>query len=407
MQVRPPRKHRSRVALAAWVLAAALALAGSVTGCSVDLTPPSWRGAAALPSAPTSSTVELPAPRTAGSAGTRRKATTVPLETVVPATHTSSALRARLRNAAPSGFKVVSKRITTDTVSVTQSFRFEGKRRTVSFTAPRRDLRWSDGRVLEVSVTPGESHAAELLRFWRSVTLEPHQTTLYDSLASSLRKIRSSAKLGPNEYAELITAYVQQMPYDTAQAESGADNRYPVVTAVKGTGVCGDKSMLLAGLLAHEGYRVALLEFEPEAHMAVGVKVAGPGFKSSGYTFVETTGPGLVGEIGIAYGPGGTIRLRSRPMVIPISTAGTWYTADGQVTWILGRVNAFERVYDESAARVQSDRATLDRYDAAAVTRFNDMVDRVNRAANTINMVHNHTDDREALAAYLQARGEP
>ena len=39
--------------------------------------------------------------------------------------------------------------------------------------------------------------------------------------------------------------------------------------------MCGDKSVLLAALLAHEGYAVCAAGLRPEKHMAVGV--LGPG----------------------------------------------------------------------------------------------------------------------------------
>ena len=383
-------------------------LAVALSGCGIDLREPvqRWSGIGTTTAHPIASTVTS-GPPTAAETTTGARATTESAVAVVPATHTAAALRARIRDAGKAGFTTGPRRTEGLKVSIDESFRFQGKRYTVRFTVPRADLDWSEGRNLEIEVYPRESRAGQLKRFWTTVTLDPHQTALYDSLSESFRSIRRGARLGSDEYVELITAYIQQMPYDTAEAESQASNRYPVVTAFRGTGVCGDKSILLAGLLAHEGYRVSLLEFESETHMSVGIGTSGAGYRDTHLAFVETTGPGLVGEVGKAYGTDGTIVLRSTPLVVPIATEGTDYRAGDQVTAILDRRRDYERTYASLRARIDAAGKTLDHYDRAAVNRYNTMIRRFNRAATTINTIIDHLDDREALNAYLKSRGAP
>ena len=392
----------------ALAFAGAALLVAVLSGRGIDLRPPAEKSGAAPASATSTSApvvTSAPDPSSPAKAATR-PATAAPV-VIAPATHSSAALRARLRDAAKGGF-IVGPRVTDgDRVSMAQSFRFQGKRRMVRFSVPKADLNWAEGRSLMIEVYPGESRTSQLDRFWTGVTLDPHQTALYDSLAEAFRSIRRSARLAPDEYAELMAAYVQQMPYDTKEAESGASNRYPVSTAMRGTGVCGDKSILLAGLLAHEGYRVSLLEFEPESHMSVGLGTRGAGYRGTHLAFVETTGPGLVGEVGKAYGPTGTVVLRSMPLVIPIATSGTDYRSGYEVGYVLDRQRAYERTYASLRGRIDAARPTLDRYDAGAINRFNDMILRLNRAASTINAVSDHADDREALHAYLKVRGAP
>ena len=394
------RRHIVRAAIAS---AAVLLLAAVVAGCTADLRAPVTVFSYQIPGTGIATDTPRPASRTTAAP----KATPVPLEPVVPGTHSGSALRARLSDASSARFRVVSRTITTQTATVTQSFRFQGRKQTITFKVPRADLRWSDGRELRIRVSDTESHEDRISQFWRSVVSEPHQTSTYEALSKSFRSIRAAQQLDDNEYAELMTAWVQQMPYDDAEAKSGASNRYPVVTAVKGTGVCGDKSVLLAGLLAHEGYKVALFEFEGESHMSVGLGTTTKGYRETGYAFLETTGPGLIGEVGAAYGPDGSITLRSRPILVTISTTGTRYSAGKDVTWIVGRRRAYEKVYASLAGTIEEARSNLDRYDGSAVARFNEKVGRVNRAASTINTVQDHPDDREALKAYLEMRGEP
>jgi hypothetical protein len=337
-------------------------------------------------------------------AATKRPAVSAPIK---PATHTAASLRARLREATRGGFVVGPRRTAGATVSIDESFRFQGKRRTVRFSVPVSDLAASEGRRLMITVFPDESRDSQLRRFWTAVTNEPHQAALYDSLAGSLRAIRRSARLSADEYVELMAAYVQQMPYDAREAAAGESNRYPVVTAFGGTGVCGDRSILLAGLLAHEGYRVSLLEFEPESHMSVGIGTRGPGYRGTHLAFVETTGRGLVGEVGKSYGSGGAFTLRSKPLVIPIAKSGTDYRAGDQVSYILARERAYESAYKSLGERIDAARPRLNPYDASAIRRFNAMVSRLNRAAATINTVADHADDREALYVYAKGRGAP
>ena len=76
--------------------------------------------------------------------------------------------------------------------------------------------------------------------------------------------------LDDDEYLELMAVAVQSLPYDTDGTLTAP--KFPIETYVDGRGDCDDKSLLLAALLAREGYSVALFYFKPEAHMALGVK---------------------------------------------------------------------------------------------------------------------------------------
>ena len=90
-----------------------------------------------------------------------------------------------------------------------------------------------------------------------------------------------------DEYLELMAVAVQSLPYETDGTLTAP--KFPIETYVDGKGDCDDKSLLLAGLLAREGYTVALFYFKPEAHMAVGVKGYGCAYQDTGYGYVATT----------------------------------------------------------------------------------------------------------------------
>lgn len=121
---------------------------------------------------------------------------------------------------------------------------------------------------------------------------DPNQEELYNSLTTEFRKVKADMGLTDDEYLELMAAYVQSFRYETI-AENPA--KFPVETVVDASGDCDDKSLLLVGLLSHEGYRVALFSFEPEAHMAVGVGSDDYQYKNTNYTFLETTNFSFVG----------------------------------------------------------------------------------------------------------------
>lgn len=314
--------------------------------------------------------------------------------------HSYETLAARLGDAASPGFRVISKRTVDGLLTVAQTFRFQGSRERATFTVSAADLAWSRGRVMEGVLVPGEDRRDFSGRLWREAIVDSHQQDLYDSLASSLRAIRDRRQLGSDEYAELIAAYVQEMPYDFVAAASRSDTKYPVATAVDGIGVCADKSLLLAGLLRHEGYSVALLDFAPESHMAVGIKVSDGGYKGTGYAFVECTSPSLMGAVGDSYGPSGRVKLVSQPHVTVIFGTGAGVTAAAeQTSYIVARERLFETGYDRYKSRLEGL--------SGDVVRYNAVVSKLNHCADVINLVTAHQDDREALYAWIAAQTGP
>jgi hypothetical protein len=112
------------------------------------------------------------------------------------------------------------------------------------------------------------------------------------SLVSELRRVRAESRLDDDAYLELIACAVQYIRYGTPQWRIGL----PAEVIATDRGVCSDKSVLLAALLAHEGYDTCVWVFGREHHVAVGVRGLGPGFRGSGYAFVETTRRSYVGD---------------------------------------------------------------------------------------------------------------
>jgi len=202
-------------------------------------------------------------------------------------------------------------------------------------TAEQTDRQWSDA-------------------YFECFTGDPAQQPAIDDVVAQLRAIKRRAGMGGDTYLELIAKYVQSIPYDDAQVASGTlRQRFPVETLVEGTGLCGDKSVLLAVLLAHEGYSAALLEFPAESHMAVGVKGRGHTYRSSGWLFLETTAPTYVTDVPETYAGG--MKLTSKPRVHRVGSGTREYGSASDISRIVrardGAEKAASRLYASAKAR--------------------------------------------------------
>jgi hypothetical protein len=250
---------------------------------------------------------------------------------------------------------------------------------------------------------------------------DPAQEPFYADLLSGFRTIRDREALDDDRYLELLATAVQQLPYTTAP---GTAAKYPIETWGDRSGDCDDKSLLLAGLLAREGYRVALLVFLAEAHMAVGIGCPpGYGYNGTGYAYIEVTNTSFVGAVPDEIGTG--VRLVSSPLVVPVGNGTREYGA-------LAETAAIEAVRKESGARVdllgpeiEGRKAALEeterrlnllsssgdhprfdseylryRADAAACDR---LVDEHNRLVQLLNYISSHEHDRIGTAAYVSA----
>ncbi len=176
--------------------------------------------------------------------------------------------------------------------------------------------------------------AAETIRFsgdeqqyYLQILDDPVQRPDLAALADRIRSITDD----PEDQARIAVSAVQQIPYDTAKAElesTGQRDRYPLEVLHDGQGLCGEKSVLLASLLRDLGFGVALFEFKPEQHMAVGIACpAGYDYAGTGYAFIESTEPSIITDSDGTYA--GIGRLSSTPVVIPIAS-GSAFTGIGE-----------------------------------------------------------------------------
>lgn len=139
-----------------------------------------------------------------------------------------------------------------------------------------------------LAVFPYISHDDNFNLSYTAMIEDPNQNEMYSDLLNEFRKYRALNHLDDDEYLEFITRFVQSIPYNETNA-----HKYPIEVVFDNSGVCDDKSKLLAGLLEREGYDVALFIVQPKGvdyqHMFVGVKSNGLHYNGTNYTMIDTT----------------------------------------------------------------------------------------------------------------------
>lgn len=130
-------------------------------------------------------------------------------------------------------------------------------------------------------------------------------------LTSKIAALGKENGLSADQTLDLGTCFMQGIPYDDAKAslilgtnfsEQPMDKvipRYPYETLYDNAGICTDKTYLGAAVLHELGYETAILTFDAQKHMSLGVAVpSGYGSLGTSYGIMELTGNGfLVGDM--------------------------------------------------------------------------------------------------------------
>ncbi|MDD4255841.1 MAG: hypothetical protein PHP59_10770 [Methanofollis sp.] len=179
-----------------------------------------------------------------------------------------------------------------------------------------------------------------MTEYYRAFIDDSHQETLYGKLLHAFSDLRDKKDLDSDRYVELVTAFVQAIPYE--HHPNGTPPKFPVETIAEGTGDCDDKSLLLAALLSRAGYDVALLDFVNDSHMAVGIAGDHTTFGSTDYIYIETTEIGFVGSVPEVLANGA--RLSEEPLVIGIGNGTASYTSGDETAYIKMREREAEEI---------------------------------------------------------------
>lgn len=169
-------------------------------------------------------------------------------------------------------------------------------------------------------------------QYYSAIANDPAQDEMYAELLAFFERYAKEHNLTSDEYVELLTTYVQNIPYITV----GAAVNFPIETVIENKGDCDDKSILLSGLLAKSGYAAGVVVFSEENHMTAAIKEAETGQVISSYILIETTRYAYIGE------NAAVIRSRTRnrtqvreDSVILVGGGTAAYTVSWQVDAIL------------------------------------------------------------------------
>lgn len=213
----------------------------------------------------------------------------------------------------------------------------------------------------KVSIPLGKSRNDAFGDYYNRLAFDPLMDKAISEVCAQFRIVRDEEQLSNAAYAELITKFVQSIEYDTVRGESvgtssnhEGDPRMPAQVLVDGKGDCDEKVLLLGALLAHEGYSVAALSFEPEQHMSLGILSDGPGYEGLGYEFIETTGPAYISEVPREFVNG--VVLSSVPKVFPLGKGKKTYPfrAVQDVAYIVGARDSALQAAEAKRAEIES-----------------------------------------------------
>ena len=178
--------------------------------------------------------------------------------------------------------------------------------------------------------------------YWLQFVDESIQDRYLKDLAQSIR----AAEEKPDDQVRAAISMVQQIPYIDYPFDTLA--KYPYHVLYHQNGDCDEKSLLLAYLLRELGYGVAVLRFEQEQHMVVGIRApARYCYGKTGYAFIETTVPAIPTDAGGDYAGAG--RLRSAPEVFVVadgdSFEGIWREHTDAAEW--NRIRGMDSALDQ------------------------------------------------------------
>ncbi|WP_298668556.1 hypothetical protein [uncultured Methanofollis sp.] len=263
---------------------------------------------------------------------------------------------------------------------------------------------------------------ASMTAYYRRYIEDPAMKVFFDDLTRPFRYIRAADGLNDGEYLELLITFVQQIPYDP---DAPSNPRYPVEVIGNMKGDCDEKSLLLLGMLAHEGYDTALLLFPGEHHAAAGIGISvngNPSFRvftspdGGKYFYIESTGPTYIGRYTEPFGS-------AKAFVVPLSNGTKRFDRVNYVTRITGVYQKIDDRLPYMSARMEEWRGEIDdlkeslmhgtyetreawdrdhRKYTALIRQHNDYVQKFNRYIEVRAYIADHSYDMAGVYRYIQ-----
>lgn len=143
---------------------------------------------------------------------------------------------------------------------------------------------------------------------------DEYQKQFLDPLVEQIKSITPNT----DDQARIAISLVQNIDYDTVAFTSGnIKGKYPYEVLYTGSGVCSEKSKLLAYLLRGLGYEVVIFRFDVENHDAIGIKcLTKYSYRNTGYCFVESTGTKIITDSSGDYVGSG--KLTTMPNILKV-----------------------------------------------------------------------------------------
>jgi len=288
------------------------------------------------------------------------------------------------------------------TMSIVREWQFEDTR--VRITVPVDRAVYAGSRTAEKrAIFLGDAKDTDWVPgYYRAFVAESHQEAFYSAMLQALHSLRKQKGLDDARYIELVTTMAQGIEYRTDPVALAP--KFPIETFGDGFGDCDDKTLLAAALLSRDGYDVSILMFEPEKHVAMGIRAPGLDYKGTGYAYVELAGSSLVGVVPEELAGG--IRLTSQPQVIKIGQGQLGYSEGKQIVYIQRRFAELRAAEKSAQARIASDSARLtgDSSSLKAERRaLESIVDPAQRAA-AIQTYNAHVKDANDFTAEMNQR---
>jgi hypothetical protein len=177
----------------------------------------------------------------------------------------------------------------------------------------------------------------------RALFVQQRDDPFVSAMAQRLGELRGTLHLSDDDYVDMVARAVQTIPYGSLHESTFM----PVTTVAGNRGVCADKSLLLACVLARLGYDVGVFVFPSQAHVAVAVRGRGPGLNSTGYTLIETTRASYVGEVDRTLRAPGPIY--KRPQLV-LAGGSTIYTRDLQAEFVAETLERIRASHNDQPA---------------------------------------------------------
>ncbi|WP_342676116.1 hypothetical protein [Methanofollis sp. UBA420] len=263
---------------------------------------------------------------------------------------------------------------------------------------------------------------AVMTAYYQRYIEDPAMEVFFDDLARPFRYIKAADGLNDEEYLELLITFVQQIPYDP---DAPSEPRYPVEVVGDMKGDCDEKSLLLLGMLAHEGYDAALLLFPGEHHAAAGIGITvngNPSFRvfespdREKYFYIESTGPTYIGRYTEPFGSaeayvvslGNGTKSFDRVNYVTRIT-GIYQKIDDRLPYMNTRMEEWrDEIAELKESLTHGTYETREEWDrdhrkyTGLIMQHNDYVQKFNRYIEVRTYIANHPYDMDGVYRYIQ-----